>query len=203
MRQHRGELLTRDDVKELVDNAKEISPAVVEELVPERMGYGEIQKVLRNLLKEDVSVRNMPAILEVLADHVQQTRDTETLTEFVRQRLGRAICDQHASPDGTVYAVTLDPTLEGRLASAVGVGSEGESQPMSPAYLQSVMQRIGEHLAQAAQSGKNAVLLVRSNVRRFLNELASTSLPSVAVLSYNEVVPAKAVETVAIVKLED
>ena len=148
-------------------------------------------------------MRNMPAILEVLADHVQQTRDPEALTELVRQRLGRAICDQHAGPDGTVYAVTLDPALEGRLAAAVGVGNDENAQPVSPAYLQSVMQRLGDSLALAAQSGKNAVVLVRSNVRRFLNELASTTLPTVAVLSYNEVVPAKAVETVAIVKLED
>tara|TARA_R110002072_G_scaffold58824_12_gene149568 strand:- start:6400 stop:8505 length:2106 start_codon:yes stop_codon:yes gene_type:complete len=203
IRQNLGELLTRDDVKELIENAREVSPAVVEELVPDRMGFGEIQKVLRNLLKEDVSVRNMPAILEVLADHVQQTRDPEALTELVRQRLGRAICDQHAGPDGTVYAVTLDPALEGRLAAAVGVGNDENAQPVSPAYLQSVMQRLGDSLALAAQSGKNAVVLVRSNVRRFLNELASTTLPTVAVLSYNEVVPAKAVETVAIVKLED
>jgi flagellar biosynthesis protein FlhA len=198
-----GELLTRDDVKELVQNAKDVSPAVVEELVPDKMGYGDVQRILRNLLKEDVSIRNMPAILETLADHVGQTRDPEALTELVRQRLGRAICDAHADGDGTVYAVTLDPLLESQLASALGARPDGETAQVSPAWLQGVMERIGASIAQAAQGGKDVVLLVRSNVRRFLNELVRTSLPTVAVLSYNEVVPAKAVETIAVVKSEE
>jgi flagellar biosynthesis protein FlhA len=101
-----------------------------------------------------------------------------------------------------LYAVTLDPALEERLAQAVGV-LEGDGEPVSPAMLQAVLERIGTTLAQASRGGRDAVLLVRSNVRRFLNELAQTALPKVAVLSYNEVVPAKAIETVAVVKMED
>lgn len=202
LRESLGELLTRDDVKTLVENAKELSPAVVEELVPERMGYGEVQKVLRNLLREDVPVRNMPLILEVLADNAVRTKDPETLTELVRQRMGRVLCDQHAGKDGTLYAVTLDPALEAQLAQAVGA-AEGDGAPVSPAMLQAVLERVGKALGQASRGGRDAVILVRSNVRRFLNELARTALPKVAVLSYNEVVPAKAVETVAVVKLED
>jgi flagellar biosynthesis protein FlhA len=202
LRESLGDLLTRDDVKTLVENAKEISPAVVEELVPERMGYGEVQKVLRNLLREDVPVRNMPLILEVLADNATRTKDPETLTELVRQRMGRVLCDQHSGKDGTLYAVTLDPALEAQLAQAVGA-AEGDGAPVSPAMLQAVLERVGKALGQASRGGRDAVLLVRSNVRRFLNELARTALPKVAVLSYNEVVPAKAVETVAVVKLED
>lgn len=202
MRQSLGDLLTRDDVKALVESVKEVSPAVVEELVPDRMGYGDVQKVLRNLLREDVSIRNMPVILEVLADNAGRVKDPEALTELVRQRMGRALCEQHASGDGTLYAVTLDPALEERLAQAVGV-LEGDGEPVSPAMLQAVLERIGTTLAQASRGGRDAVLLVRSNVRRFLNELAQTALPKVAVLSYNEVVPAKAIETVAVVKMED
>ncbi len=202
LRESLGDLLTRDDVKTLVENAKELSPAVVEELVPERMGYGDVQKVLRNLLREDVPVRNMPLILEVLADNAPRTKDPEALTEMVRQRMGRVLCDQHAGKDGTLYAVTLDPALEAQLAQAVGA-AEGDGAPVSPAMLQAVLERVGGALGQASRSGRDAVILVRSNVRRFLNELARTALPKVAVLSYNEVVPAKAVETVAVVKLED
>lgn len=198
-----AELLTRDDVKELVETAREISPAVVEELVPDKMGVGGVQKVLRNLLRESVSIRNMPAILEVLADCVDQVRDPEAQTELVRQRLGRAICDANSGSEGTVYAVTLDPAVEGRLASAVGLGDGSPAQPASPAWLQALLERLGDSVGSATRGGKQAVVLVRSNVRRFLAELVRTSLPSVAVLSYNEVVPAKSVETVDVVNVED
>ncbi len=198
-----SELLTRDDVKDLVETARESSPAVVEELIPDKMGYGDVQKVLRNLLAESVSIRNMPAILEVLADSAERAKDPEALTELVRQRLGRAICDAHSGPGGTVYAVTLDPRIEGRLAAAVGMGDGGQVKPANPAWLQALLERIGGSVGSATRSGKQAVVLVRSNVRRFLAELVRTTLPSVAVLSYNEVVPAKAVETVDVVNLED
>ncbi|MAE28745.1 MAG: flagellar biosynthesis protein FlhA [Planctomycetes bacterium] len=204
LRSAMGEVLTRDDVKELVENVRKSSPAVVEELLPEKMGFGEVQQVLKNLLAEGVSVRNMPAILEVLADHAQHTKDPQTLTELVRQRLGRALCETHADRNGTVHAVTLDPTVEHRLASAVGTaGGETDGPPVDAAWLKDLMERVGDSVAQAARGGKDVVLLVRSNVRRFLNELVQASLPKVAVLSYNEVVPAKSVETVAIVRMED
>ena len=198
-----GELLSRDDVKDLVDNLKHSSPAVVEELIPERMGYGEVQQVLRNLLKEGVSVRNMGVILETLADSVARTRDAETLTELVRQRLGRALCEQHADRDGTLHAVTLDPEVEARLATAVGQRTDPDQAPVNPAWLQALMERVAANVAEASAAGKDVVLLVRSNVRRFLHELVRTSMPKVAVLSYNEVVPAKALETEGIVRMDE
>ena len=145
----------------------------------------------------------MPAILETLADHVARTRDTEQLTELVRQRLGRALCELHSDDGGTVYAVTLEPTIEARLAAAVGGSPDEQAEPVNPAWLQRLIEKIGDSLAQATNSGKDVVLLARSNVRRFLGELVSSSLPKVTVLSYNEVVPARAVETTAIVTMED
>ncbi len=198
-----GELLSRDDVKEIVDNVKKIAPAVVEELIPEKMSYGDVQRVLRNLLRDGVSIRNMPAILEVLADNATKTKDPDALTELVRQRLGRALCEMHADRSGTVHAVTLDPEIEARLAAAVGLTKDADAAAVNPAWLQQLMERIGSQLAQAAKGGQDVVLLVRSNVRRFLSELARASLPKVAVLSYNEVVPARSVETAAIVRMEE
>ena len=197
------EILNRDDVKDLIENVKRTSAAVVEELIPDKMGYGDVQRVLKNLLTEGVPVRNMPAILETLADHVDRTKDSETLTELVRQRLGRVLCEQYADREGTLHAVTLDPAVESRLASAVGTGTDPDAAPVSPALLQILVERLGESLGQAARGGKEVVVLVRSNVRRFVTELVRASLPKVAVLSYNEVVPARAVETAAVVKLED
>ena len=197
------EILSRDDVKELVEHVKKTSPAVVEELVPTKMGYGEVQQVLRNLLAEGVPVRNMAAILEALADGVGRTRDPEALSEFVRGRLGRVLCELHADGRGTVHAVTLDPHIESRLATAVGAAKDVDASPVGPAYLQKLVERIGQAIAAASKGGKEAVVLARGNVRRFLNELVRATLPKVAVLSYNEVVPARAVETFAVVKVED
>ncbi len=199
-----ADLLNRDDVKELVENAKKSAPAVVEELIPDRLGIGELQVVLRNLLREGVSIRNLPAVLEAIADNLSQGKDPEALTEVVRQRLGRALCETHADKEGRIYAVTLDPGIEARLASAVGTGAtEPDGQTVNPAYLQALMERVADAVGAAAKGGRDVVVLVRSGVRRFLAELVRSSLPKVSVLSYNEVVPAKAVETLGIVRMEE
>jgi flagellar biosynthesis protein FlhA len=197
------EILSRDDVKELLENTKKVAPAVVEELVPQKLSYGEVQQVLASLLRDGVPVRNMPAILEALADGAARTRDPEALCELVRGRLGRTLCELHADKEGVVHAVTLEPTLEARLSSAVGGAKDPGAAPLNPAYLQRLVERIGEAIAAASRGGKDAVLLARSNVRRFLNELVRSSLPKVAVLSYNEIVPARSVETTSIVRLEE
>jgi flagellar biosynthesis protein FlhA len=203
LRSSMGEILTRDDVKELVETAKKATPAVVEELVPQKVGYGEVQAVLRNLLREGVSVRNLPAILECIADAVPRTKDPDTITELVRQRLGRALCESHADKIGTLHAVTLDPRIESRLAAAVGGANDPEQPGVSPAYLQRLVEKIGESVAGATRGGADVVLLARSNVRRFLGELVRASLPKVSVLSYQEVVPARAVQTVGTVRMEE
>ncbi len=197
-----GEILTRDDVKELVDAVKKTSPAVVDELVPSKMSYGDVQRVLRGLLREGVSVRNLPAILEACADNAGKTKDTEQMVELVRMRLARALVEVHADRDGVVHAVTLDPDIENKLAAAVnGGGAEGAA--VNPAWLQKLMERTAAAVATSTKGGKDVVILARSNVRRFLTELARGSLPKVAVLSYNEVAPARSIQTTAIVRMED
>jgi len=198
-----GDLLSRDDVKELVESAKKTSPAVVEELIPEKVGFGEMQGILRNLLREGVPIRNLPAILEVVADNVSRTKDIEALTELVRQRLGRVLVEMHTDRDGTLHAVTLDPEIEVRLAAAVNGSADPDTPPVNPAWLQDLVEKIGDRLAQAAKTGHDVVVIARSNVRRFLHELVQASLPKVAVLSYNEIVPARMVETLGIVTMED
>ena len=140
------EVLNRDDTKELVESARKTAPSVVEELIPEKMSYGEVQQVLRNLLREDVSLRSMPTILEVLADNASRTKDPETLTELVRQRLGRALCEQYADSKGVVHAVTLDPDVEAGLANAVGAGHGDEAGAVSPAWLQQLADLFDELL---------------------------------------------------------
>jgi len=198
-----GEILSRDDVREMIETVKKSAPAVVEELIPAKLSYGDVQRVLKALLREGVSVRNLPAILEVLADNAGKVKDHDALAELVRARLGRMLCEMHADADGIVHAVTFDPEIENRLAAAVSGTRDPDAAPVSPAFLQQLMEQTGSVVAQATQGGKNVVLLVRSNVRRFLNELARASLPKVAVLSYNEVVPARSVVTQAVVRMEE
>lgn len=197
------ELITRDDVKSLIENAKAVAPAVVEELIPDRLSIGEVQQVLRNLLAESVAIRNMPAILETLSDNAAKTRDVETLTELCRQRLGRALCEQYMDASGTIHAVTLDPSIEAQIAGAVGRSNDAEAGLVGPAYLTRLVEEIGASVGASSQSGKEVVLLVRSGVRRFLAELVRSTLPKVAVLSFNEVVPAKGVDTVSVVRMTE
>ena len=198
-----GEILTRDDVKEMVDAVKKTSPAVVDELIPSKMTYGDVQRVLRGLLREGVAVRNLPAILEACADNSAKTKDPEQMVELVRMRLARALVETHADRDGVVHAVTLDPDIENRLAAAVNGTGGAEAAVVNPAWLQKLMERTAASVATSTKGGKDVVILVRSNVRRFLTELARTSLPKVAVLSYNEVAPARSIQTAAVVRMED
>jgi flagellar biosynthesis protein FlhA len=198
-----GEILTRDDIKEMVDAVKKTSPAVVDELIPSKMSYGDVQRVLRGLLREGVAVRNLPAILEACADNSSKTKDPEQMVELVRMRLARALVETHADRDGIVHAVTLDPEVENRLAAAVNGTGGPEAAMVNPAWLQKLMERTAASVATSTKGGKDVVILVRSNVRRFLTELARTSLPKVAVLSYNEVAPARSIQTAAVVRMED
>lgn len=195
------EVLSRDDVKHLLDNVKKKYPAVVEELVPGLLSVGDVQKVLRNLLRERVSIRNLPSILEAIADHAGQTKDTEILTEFVRQRIARSLCESYADEKGKLYAVTLDPNLENKLAAASSRNA-ADADAVNPAYLRRVVDAVGETIRGASSRGREPVLLAKGQVRRFVRDLIGTSFPRVPVLSYSEITPARSVESLGVVKVE-
>jgi flagellar biosynthesis protein FlhA len=200
VRRHAHEILTRDDTKQLLETAKRKSPAVVEELVPAVLSIGEIQKVFRNLLRERVPLKNLTTILETLADRAGETKDPEKLTEAVRVALGRAICER-AGADGRILAVTLDPGLEQRLASAVAGGAEGGAA--SATYLRRVVDSVVAAVGSASRAGRDPVLLTRAHLRRFLRDLVAPAAPRLAVLSYNEVQPARAIESAGVVRVSD
>ena len=195
VRSHASDLLTRDDVKHMIDHAKESCPVVVEELTSGLMTLGEIQKVLRNLLKENVPIRNLAWILESLADNAARTKDPDMLTEFVRQRLSRVLVAEHEAPDGKLYAVTLDPEIELRLMRA----TQGEkmTEEAGPRFLSEVVHGVRAALEEALARGHEAVLLVRPKIRRFVRDLIEKDLPRTAVLSYTEVQSAKHIEPLA------
>ena len=190
-----AELISRDDVKQLVDNLKKSSPAVVDELIPNQLGLGQVQRVLSALLKEQVPIRNLQAILEALADHAADTKDLRLLTEHVRGRIARTILEPHLDPDGTLHAAVIDPDLERSLADAVN-GNNGMAH-LPPGFLARFVDETATALAGLSQSGRNPVLVTRASLRPFLAEAVAGVIPGAAVLSYQETSPATKVETAA------
>ena len=188
-----GELLSRDDVKSLVDNLKKMSPAVVDELIPGQMSLGQVQRILGGLLKEGVPIRNLQTILEALADACIETKDPRQLTEHVRARLARIIVEPHLDPAGTLHAAFLDPELERNLAEAL-TGNDGVAN-LPAGFLGRFVDRTAEALSAMARSGRDPVLVTRANLRPFLAEAIAGVIPNAAVLSYQETTPAKKVET--------
>lgn len=188
-----GELLSRDDVKSLVDNLKEQAPAVIEELIPNQMSLGQVQRILANLLREGVPIRNLQTILEGLADSIVETKDPQQLTEQVRSRLARTICEPHLDPQGTLHAVFLDPDLERNLSDALS-GNDGVSN-LPQGFLGRFVDSTAQALSTMARDGRDPVLVTRASLRPFLAEAVSGVIPNAAVLSYQETSPAKKVET--------
>src|SRR6185503_3233350 len=132
IRQHAADFLTREEVSALLNSLKEKSPALVSEVVPEVLKTGEVQKILQNLLRERVSIRDLETILETLGDYAPRIKDTEVLTEYVRHALARGICQQHRAADGKLHAVTLDPSLEDFIANSIEHTDRGSYLTLSP-----------------------------------------------------------------------
>ena len=190
-----GELISRDDTKQLVENLKKLAPAVVEELIPARLSIGQLQRVLAALLREQVSIRNLQAILEALSDAVDETKDSRVLTERVRSRLARTIVDPHLDQVGTLHAAVIEPGLEKSLAEAV-VGQEGLSR-LPQGFLSRFVDSTADALAGMARAGRDPVLITRAALRPFLAEAIAGVIPNASVLSYQETAPARKVETAA------
>ena len=188
-----GELLSRDDVKALVDNLKKAAPAVVDELIPGQLTLGQVQRILAGLLKEGVPIRNLQTILEGLADACAETKDARALTEHVRTRIARTIVEPHLDPAGTLHAAFLDPELERNLAEAL-TGNDGVGN-LPAGFLGRFVDRTAEALSAMARSGRDPVLVTRASLRPFLAEAIAGVIPNAAVLSYQETTPARKVET--------
>ena len=137
IRSHIAELLTRQDVQNLVNNLKESNPVLVDELIPKMLGLGEVQKVLQNLLDEGISIRDLLTIFETLADHAATTRDTDVLTEYVRQSLKRAISASISLANETTSVITLDPKVEQEIMASVKQTEQGAYLTLDPKQIKS------------------------------------------------------------------
>lgn len=187
IRLHIAELLTRQDVQNLVNNLKESNPVLVDELVPKLLGLGEIQKVLQNLLAEGISIRDLLTVFETLADHAQATRDTDVLTEYVRQSLKRAISNKYFPANETTSVITLDPKVEQEIMSSVKQTEQGAYLTLDPDKTKAIMGSVEEEVSKLENMGKSAIVITSPIVRMYFKKLTEEYFKDLIVVSYNEV----------------
>ncbi|MBQ5485194.1 MAG: FHIPEP family type III secretion protein, partial [Lachnospiraceae bacterium] len=187
IRSHIAELLTRQDVQNLVDNLKQTNPVLVEELTPAELNLGEIQKVLANLLAEGVSIRDLLSIFEILADHAATTRDTDVLTEYVRQGLKRAISSKYFEPNEANQVITVDPKIEQEIMSSVKQTEQGAYITLDPERIRSIMESLKAEVAKMEEMGRTPIVVCSPIVRMYFKKLSEDYLEDLIVVSYNEV----------------
>jgi flagellar biosynthesis protein FlhA len=199
IRKHASDLLTRQETRELLDQLKAHNAAVVEEVVPDVLSVGEIQRVLQGLLREGISIRDLGAIVEGIGDKARLTRDPTMLSEYARQALGRTIVAPFLDADSSLRAITLDPALEQEIAESLVQTADGEFLALDPTRAQALLDACAQQVEHALMQGGRPVLLCSARVRRHLRRLCEQRLPQLAVCSYNEIVPGISVEGVGVV----
>ena len=199
---HAHELLNRQEVQRLVDNAKPHASAVIEELIPNQLALGHILRVLQNLLRERVPIRDIVSILESLADYSVQTQDTDVLTEYVRQGLSRTISRQYCGDDNTLHVITLDPKVEQMMAESVQKSDFGARMILRPATTEKVINELNNLIDRAVEAGVQPTVLTATVIRPHLRRLIDRPLPRLPVLSVNEIVPDVEIQSIGIVPSE-
>ncbi|MBZ5495438.1 MAG: flagellar biosynthesis protein FlhA [Acidobacteriia bacterium] len=198
IKSHAHELLGRQETKTLLDAVAETHPKVVEELVPKVLSIGEVQKVLQNLLKERVSIRDAVSIFETLADYASMTKNVNILTEYCRQALARSICRQYQNEQNDLIVFTVSPEIEKSIADAIVHTEQGSYLALEPRLAKDFMQRIRRTVESVAGS-KNPILLCSANVRMYVRQLIERYLPAATILSHNEIPPNVRVTSVGMV----
>jgi flagellar biosynthesis protein FlhA len=201
IKRHAHELIGRQETKALIDNVKELSPALVDELIPSLLSVGDIQKVLSRLLREKLSIRDLVTIFESLADYSRYTKDPDILTEYVRQALSRQITQQFAMGGDALKVVTVGPSLEKKIAESVQQSDQGTYLALDPSSTQLIYQKLSEQLAKLIQSGQQPIILTSPTIRMYLRQLLERSMQDIPVLSYSELEPNVEIQSVGVVNL--
>lgn len=199
---HAYELLGRQEVQSLIDTVKETHPKVIEELIPNLLTLGGIQKVLQNLLKEQISIRDMLTILETLADYAQLTKDTDILTEYVRQALSRAITKQYLSSDGSLSVMTVDREIEDIITGSIQQTPHGSYLTIEPGIAQKILNRIKQGLEKFSMISPQPIILSSPKIRIHLKRLTERFMPNLIVLSHNEISPEAQIQALGMVSLK-
>jgi flagellar biosynthesis protein FlhA len=199
---HAAEILTRQDAQSLVDTLRQTQAAVVDELIPNLLSLGEAQKVLCNLLRERVPIRDLGTILEALADGARVTKDADMLTELARRALARLLCQLYQSHDGIIYVTTLDPDVEQLLLEALQPTEQGTFVALDPMLAQQILDRLKEQVERMVTLGYTPIVLCSPKVRSWFRKLIERTFPSLAVMSYSEIVSGVNVEAVGTVTIQ-
>lgn len=194
-------LLGRQETKQLIDHLKETHPILVEEVTPEPLNTGDIQKILAKLLKENVSVRNLPVIFETLADFSKMTNDTDLLAEYTRQALSQQLTKQYADDDMSLKVITISGSVEKKIAESIQQTEHGNYLALDPEEQQSIMTTIHKEVEKLALKETTPVVLCSPAVRMYVKQLLERFLPDVVVLSYNELEPHVQVQSVGVVNV--
>ncbi|MCF3942416.1 flagellar biosynthesis protein FlhA [Oceanobacillus alkalisoli] len=201
IKQHAHILLGREETKQLIDHLKESNPLLVEEVSPEPLAIGDIQKVLAKLLRENVSIRNLPVIFETLADFSKMTNDTELLAEYVRQSLSPQLTTQYTNPDRSLTVLTVSGKVEKLLAESIQHTEHGNYLSLDPDKQQEVITTIHQEVEKLTLQEDTAIVLCSPAIRMYLKQLLDRFLPQVVVLSYNELEPDVQVQSVGVVNI--
>ncbi|HEX3021144.1 MAG TPA: flagellar biosynthesis protein FlhA, partial [Lachnospiraceae bacterium] len=181
------DLLSRQDVQTLINNVKDANETLISELVPKLLSVGEIQKVLQNLLREGISIRDLITIFETLADNASVTRDTDVLTEYTRQSLKRAISSKYFPHSETTSVVTLDPKIEQEIMGAVKQTEQGAYLTLDPEKTQGIIKSVQDEVAKLENLGRNPIIITSPIVRMYFKKLTSDYFKDLIVVSYNEI----------------
>ena len=188
IKSHADMLLTRQDVARILDNTKKENDAVVNELVPNLMSIGNIEKIFKNLLREGIPVRDTVTILETLADFAPATRDIETLTEYVRFALSRTIAKKFIANDGIVYGITLEPSLEQMIIDTViQIRQKNFAASLPPDIVSLLYSDLKEASDEMIKKGLQPVVIVQPNTRAYLRRLIEPAIPTLPVIAFNEI----------------
>ncbi|SHE94134.1 flagellar biosynthesis protein FlhA [Caldanaerobius fijiensis DSM 17918] len=188
LKRHIHEILTRQDVQQLIDNIRPDNNALIDELIPKNMSLGDVQKVLCNLLRERIPVRDMVTILETLADYSPIVKDVDLLTEYVRQSLKRTITGIYAV-DNKIYAITLDPNLEKLIADSIKKTEMGSYLSLDPGKINAIVNNIAEGLKKFVSAEQQPVILTSPVIRPYVRQITEPVFRDLPVLSYNELLP--------------
>ncbi|MBP2650230.1 MAG: flhA [Firmicutes bacterium] len=200
IRAHGAEILGRQEVQTIIDSVRQTNPAVVDELVPNLLSVGDIQKVLAMLLRERVSIRDMVTILETLADNAAITKDVEVLAEYVRQALARQISRQYVQNE-ILTCLTIDPQLENTINAGIQRTEHGSYVALDPQTMQLIINSLNQELPKLTERGYSPVVLVSPATRLYFRKLTERVAPNLVVLSFAEVDPTTEVQAVGMVKI--
>jgi len=202
VKRHAHELLGRQEVQALLDKFKETNPKIVEELIPNLLTLGKVQKVLQNLLKEQVSIRDLRTILEQLADYASVTQDPDVLTEYVRQSLARPLTKQYQSVDGTLSVMILDRSIENVIEGSIQKTEVSSYLALEPSIAERILAKLKESIEdQGPKMEALPILLASPGIRMHLRRFTERFLPDLVVLSHSEVLPSVQINTLKVVTL--